>query len=85
MDSDVVCKKIDGMCSALPVFKMSYSISDELRCKKDGKVLTSMSCDGDIEIPLWKIIAGTAAVIAIVSAIACTAKSVEKMLPDKKK
>lgn len=85
MNKDVVCEKIDSICGALPVFRMSYSVSDRLCCKKDGKVLSSMACSGDLEIPLWKLAVGAAVVIAVVSAVACTAKSMEKMLCDKKK
>ena len=67
---------MDSICDALPVISCEYKIKEALHCKKNGKQVSSMSCEGDFELSLLKL----AAVILIASMICGMFSLVSKLI-----
>ena len=76
MCMNTIFKKIDSICDALPVISCEYRIKEALHCKKNGKQVSSMSCEGDFELSALKI----AAVILVASMICGLFSLVSKLV-----
>lgn len=73
---NAICKKIDSICAALPVVSCEYKIKEALHCKRDGRQMSSMSCEGDFELSVLKL----AAIILAASMICGLFSLVSKLI-----
>lgn len=79
MCMNAICKKIDSICAALPVISCDYKIKEALHCKKDGRQMSSMSCEGDFEISVLKLAAIILAASMIFGLFSLISKLVMKL------
>jgi|GEM_PF-2357933 len=78
MNKNAALNKMDELCDMMPTMHVEYRMKDELRCKKDGKIIKLLSCEGDFELPVLKLIAGAAVIMIAVCTATCAVKGVCK-------